>query len=264
MALWHDGDSQIEARRNREALPIRLLHPVYDIAAGGTVTTAARPVDGDDVVTGETTHYTAGASLSRAIVHSITLCNNDSVSNQVSVHLVESGGSRSAGNAIFADTLVTGETVTISGPWFLDPSDTIRSISSGASANEVGLRAEVTELSSAVAGATLIVDDGNALTTSKVAYYTCPASLVQHADVWVTLCNTDASARVATVEIRPSGGSDVDRQHVFNGSMAAGETVIIGGPTDAFVLDPGDVVYAKAATGAVVGVRVSAVEYATS
>lgn len=265
MSLWADGENMRQERRNRESLPIRLLHPAYDIAEGGAVTAAVKAIDGDDVVTGETTHYTAGASLSRAILHSINLVNNDTGYNQASIHIVESGGSRTAANRIWSDSLLPGESVEIAGPWFLDPSDTLRSISSGASANELGLRGEVLELSSAVPGATLIVDDGSALTTSKVAYYTCPASGVQHANVVaITACNTHTASVVTVVEIRPSGGSASDRQNIFNGTLLAGETVIIGSADKPLVLEPGDAVYASAATGAVVGFRVSPVEYATS
>jgi hypothetical protein len=254
-----------EKRRNREALPIRLRAPVYDVANGGSVTATVKAVDGDDAVSGETTHYTAGAGIAVAIVYSITLCNNDTVNNQVSVHLVENGGSRTAANRIFSDLLAGGETVVLEGPWFLDPSDTIRSISSTAAANEVGLRAEVLEMSSVVPGVTLIVDDGSALTTSKAAYYTCPASNVQHANaVAITACNTDTASRTVTVEIRPSGGSASDRQNLFNATVNAGETVILGGADAPFVLEPGDAVYAMASAGSVVGLRVSAVEYATT
>lgn len=264
MSLWATNDILKQERLNRGAVIGRLLHPAFDINDAGTVTTTPKAVDGDDAITSETTHYTADAGIAVAIVHKITICNNDTVDNQVSVHLVESGGSRAAANCLFADTVLAGETVELVGPWFLDPSDTIRSISSGASANEVAVRAEVLELATAVPGATLAVDDGSVLTTSKAAYYTCPASGVQHANaVAITFCNTDSSPRTVTVEIRPSGGSAVDRQNIFNGSVAAGETVILGGADAPFVLEPGDGVYAMASAGSVVGFRVSPVQYAT-
>jgi hypothetical protein len=265
VSLWLDGDNQTEKRRNRESVPIRLLHPVFDIANGGSVTATVKSVDGDDVVSGETTHYTASTGISAAIVYSITLANNQAASRQASVHLIESGGSRTVANRIFSDSLAAGETVVLQGPWFLDPSDTIRSISSDAAANEVGLRAEVLELASAVSGVTFKVIDGVALTTSIASQYACPSSNVQHADVVaITLCNTDSSARTATVEIRPSGGSQTDRQNVMAQSLFAGESVIAFGVDQAIVLEPSDAVYAKASTGAVVSCRVTVVEYATS
>lgn len=259
-AFWTNGDNQRQERRNREAIIGRLQIPAYDVDNADAVTVDVKTIAPNDVVTGETTHYTAGAGIAVAIVHSITLCNNDTGTNQVSVHLVPSGGSRSAGNCIFDDVLQSGETVILEGPWFLDPSDTIRSISAAASAGEVGLRGEVTECTGAIEGVTLAVDDGDALTTSLADYYTCPASGVQHGYVpAVTVCNTSTSARTVTVEIRPSGGSQANQQNVMAQSVPAGATVILSG----FALEPGDAVYAKASAASVVGFRVSAVEFAT-
>lgn len=265
MALWTDGDNMTPKRRNRESLPIRLLTPVFDINQGGTVTASAKPVDGDDIVTSETTHYTVGASVTVAIVHSLTITNTDTVTNQASVHLIPSGGSRQVANTIWDGDLPAGDTVVIRGPWFLDPSDTIRSISSGASANEVALRAEVIEFTGHPDGGTCIVDDGDALTVSDATYYTCPASNVQHAHlVAITICNTDSSARTVEVAIIPSGQTVSGRYRVFAGTVQAGETIVLGEPDQPYVLEPGDFVQAKASAGSVVGFRITPVEYATS
>lgn len=265
MALWHDGDDQTEKRRNRESAPLRLVHPAFDIIQGGTVTVTPTPIDGDDVVTGETTHFTAGASAAFVVVHSLTLCNSSGSTRQVSLHLVPSAGSRTAANAIFDDNVTAGETVTLEGPWFLSASQTIRSISADASAGDVALTGAVSVYASVVPGVTHTVDNGDALTTGMVAYYTAPASLVQQvAVVAITACNTDSSARTVTVELRPNGGSTTSRQYLFSGAVSAGETVILGSVTQPYLLDPGDAIYALASTGSVVGFRVTPVEYATS
>lgn len=256
---WAHGDVMDAPRRNREWILGRLQHPVYDVDVNDAISAIVKAIDGDDVITSETTHYTAPSSgVTIAIVHRLTIVNNDTGTNQVSLHIVESGGSRTAANRIFSDVLLAGEEVQIEGPFFLDPSDTVRSISAAASANEVALRLEVTELKTQIDGVNLIVDDGNTLTTSLASYYACPGSGVTHAlVVAVTVCNTDSTGRTVTIEIRPSGGSTSAKQYVLNRLIFAGETRIIGG----FVLEPGDAIYATASANSVVGIRISPVEF---
>lgn len=265
MAGWIDEDSQTEKRLNRQWVPIRVGAPAYDVAQGGSVTADVKSVDGDDVVTSETTHLTVGASVTVAILHSVTLTNGTAARN-AQVHIVPNGGSRLTANAVFSGTLYAGESVTIRGPWFLDPLDTLRSISSNASADEVALRGELTELSSgAPPGTALIVDDGDVLTTSPVAYYTCPSTNVQHANVVAITCaNASGIDQSLYVAIVPSGQSDAGRRRVFSGTIYTGETIVIGGPESPFVLEPGDAVYANCGQNSAVGFRVSAVEYATT
>lgn len=265
MSGWTDGDNMTDKRRNREWIATRLLTPTYDINSGGTVTAAAKPVDGVAVTTGEATHYTASASCTVAVVQAIRITNNDTSDNQVSVHLIPNGGSRQVANRIVSDTLTASDSLTLRGPWFVDPSDTLRSISSGATGTDVALRAEVLELTGMPAGTTLIVDDGDALTNAYATYYTCPASNVQHSNVVaITICNTDSSDRVVNVQVIPSGQSASDARMVFADTVWAGETVIVGGADDPIVLEPGDFIQAKAATGSVVSLRVTALELATS
>lgn len=265
MAAWTDGDNMSPKRRNREWIMTRLVAPAYDINNGGSVTAESKSIDGDEIVTSESTRYTAGAGVTVAIVHSLTICNNDSVPNQASVHIVPAGGSRQVANCIFDDELPVGDTVSLLGPWFMDPLDTIRNISATASTQELAMRGEALELTGAIDGVTLKVVDGVALTGSFATYYTCPTSLVQHALVWVTICNTDSANRTVQVQIRPSGSSnDAGRQNVINDTLFAGETLILGGPTSPYVLEPGDQIRAFAGATGVVSIRVSAVELATS
>ncbi len=259
--LWVDDDNMTAKRRNREAIIGRLLLPAFDADEGGTTTWTVAAVDGNDVDSGETTHYTAGAGLNKAVVHRIVLTGNSGSDRNAQVHIIASGGSRTVANRIFSGTVFAGETIVLEGPWFLDPSDTVRSISSDAAADEVALRLDVSEADDAITGVTLAVVDGVALTATLVSQYACPGSGVEHAETMaVTICNTDSVARTVTVEVRPSGGSQTDKQNVMAASVGAGETVIFGGIT----LEPGDAIFAKASSAAVVSCRVSPVEFATT
>ena len=263
--LWSADDNMTASRRNREAIIGRLLLPAYDVNEAGTTTWAVKAVDGDDIVSVETTHYTAGAGLNKAVLHYVTLTNNSGSDRNAQVHIVENGGSRSAANAIHGKTggvtIFAGETITLEGPWFLDPSDTLRSISSDAAANEVALAAVVSEAADALTGVALVVKDGVALTATLVSQYVCPGSGVEHAEVLaVTVCNTDSADRTVTVEVRPSGGSQSDKQNRLAESVVSGESLIFGGIS----LEPGDAIFAKASVASVVSFRVSPVEFATT
>jgi hypothetical protein len=259
-ALWATNDVLKQERLNRAAIIGRLALPVYDVDDASVVRVAAKPIDGDDIITTETTHFTFGSGITVGILHSLTVTNNHSATLPFEVHLVPNGGSRSAATCVAAMKLLQpGETAIFEGPWFLDPSDTLRSISASATAGQIALRGEVTELTGATAGVTLVVDDGSALSTTLTAYYTCPGSGVTHTTVpALTVTNTDTAARTVTVEIRPSGGSQTDRQNILNQLIPAGETVIL----DGFVLEPGDAIYAKISSGTTGSVRVSPVEFA--
>lgn len=261
-ALWATNDVLKQERLNRAAIAARLFMPVYDVDDAAAVKVDAKSMDGDDIVTTETTHYTFGAGITVGMLHSLVVTNNHSAVLPFEIHLIPSGGSRSAATCIAPmKTLQPGETVVFDGPWFADPSDTIRSISASATANQLALRGEVTEFTGSVPGVTLVVDDGSALSTTLTAYYTCPGSGVRHATVpAITVTNTDTVARTITVEVRPSGGAQSDRQHVLNQSIPPGEAVILG--LDA-VLEPGDAVLAKISSGTSGSIRVSPVEFTT-
>lgn len=252
------ADPLYAERLNKLWILGRLTHPVFDHDVDKAVSATVVAIQGDDVLSsGETTHYTAG---DLAIVHRLTLTNNHSARNQVSLHIIESGGSRGVSNCIFDDNLYPGETMVLDGPWFLDTGDTIRSISAAATANQVGLRGEAIELSTALDFVGLNVTDGVTLTTSLASIYTCPGSNVADSlVVALTICNTDTAKRLVTVEIRPSGGSQADRQNILARTFFAGESYIIGG----FTLKPGDVVYAKASANSVVSMRPTVVEFSS-
>jgi len=263
MAGWATGDNHTEKRRNREWGPLRLLMPVFDIANGGSVTASAAPADGNYVTTGEATHYTAGSGISVSVIKNITITNHEAGSNTARVHLVPNGGSRQAANAIYFGTLYLKETVSLSGPFFIDPSDTVRSISSDASGTDLSLRIDYEEWTGHPAGVTCIVDDGDALTTSFATYYTCPASNVQHSNAIVLACNTHTAAVDVEIAVIPSGQAQANRYNIFTGSLRAGDTLFMGDVLEPFILEPGDFIQAKASTGAVVAFRVTPVEYAT-
>jgi hypothetical protein len=256
-SLIATNDKLDPPRLNRGFMPSRLFDPVYDVDDAGVITVRPVAIDGDDVVTSTTTHYTVPSSgVAVAILHRVTLCNNDTVTQNAGVYLVPSGGSAGQPSVIFFDTLQPGETVQLEGPWFLDPSDMIQSLSVGATANKVSLRAEACEYAALPAGVSIVVVDGATLTTSRVAYYTYGGT--NYANVYaITLCNFDASARSVTVEVRPSGGSQSVNQQIFNGTLTSGESVIIGG----FLLEPGDAVYAQASANTAVSIRLSPVHW---
>lgn len=246
---WATSDTITESRLNRTdwlgyfgAVPVD---------TGVTRT----PVDCIKLTTSLVTMYTSPAGAGKkSIIETITLCNTDGTDRVTEVHIVESGGSAAAGNQIFKDTIKAGETVILDGPWLLDPSDFIQA--KAAAADVVIFRAEAAECAADPAGLTLFVDDGAALTTGAVTYYTATGDAFVLA---VTICNTSGSDDAVTVYIIQSGGTASDDETVFADTVKAGETVILGGK---WHLQDGDFIQALGATGAVHGFRVTAVEFA--
>jgi hypothetical protein len=264
-SLFLTNDALTQERLNRIASPVHLLNPVYDVNDSNVVTVTAKPVDGGALAASAvTTHYTVPSSgVAVAVVHRITLCNGvgDPAPNHAGVYLVENGGLQSSANVIFYGTLAIGESVQLEGPWFLDPSDSIRSYSGSFTGANVGLRCEVSEFAATPAGLAYAGRDGVLLSTSIAALYTCPGSGVRHANVEaITVCNWSVTARRIVIEIRPSGGTQQIKQYVLDATMGPGESVILGG----FVLEPGDSIYGWCAAINSAAARVSVVEYATT
>ena len=261
MSLIAPGDVLLAARLNRSAILGRLLGlPAYDVNDDADVTWEEKAVNGDDIVSGQTIHYTVpGSDVLLTVVHQITIANTHTADRNMAVHLVPSGGSRSAGNQILAGTIYSGETVQVQGPFFLDPGDSIRSISSDAASGNIGLRAEIAEVADSVEGVGLIVDNGNTLTTAFVNQYSCPSSNVQHATVLsIIICNSSGADRTVEVEIRPSGGSHTTRQEIVHESLPDGSSLGLGG----FTLEPGDSIRAKA-SGTGCSIRITPVTFTT-
>lgn len=266
MAGWVDGDNMTAKRRNREWWA-RFLSagPIYDVANGGSVDCAAKSIDGDYVTTSGTAHWTVGASVTVGVLHSFTICNAESSSNHVRVNILALGGALAVSGTLFSGTVAANSTIVITGPWFLNASDVLYSISNAAVSGDVGFRAEATELTTLPSGITPKVHAGGALTTSPVAYYTCPASNVQHANVEkIVICNTDSSSRTVTAYVVPSGQGSAVRYAIFSGTIQAGETITLGDVRQPYLLEPGDNVQVLASVGSVVSCRVTATEYATS
>ena len=261
MSLIAPGDVLLAARLNRSAILGRLLGlPAYDVNDDADVTWEEKAVDGDDIVSSQTIHYTVpGSDVLLTVVHQITIANTHTADRNMAVHLVPSGGSRAAANQILAGTIYAGETVQVQGPFFLEPGDSIRSISSDAAAGNVALRAEIAEVSDSVEGVGLVVDDGVTLTTSFVNQYACPSSGVQHATVLsIIICNSGSADRTVEIEIRPSGGSATTRQQIVHESVPDGLSLGIGG----FTLEPGDSIRAKA-SGTGCSIRITPVTFTT-
>jgi hypothetical protein len=246
-----------KARLDRASALARLLVPIGDTTATDTTAATAVSVDGDDVTTAETTHYTVPSSgVAFALVQRITMTNSATVSRHVTLHLIASGGSRTVANAIWDDSLKPGETVIFGGPWTLGVSNTLRSISADAAANEVALRAEVLTYETAPSGLAYPIDQGDALTAATATYYTAPSGKRTTLLV-VTICNTDTVARTVTVNLIPNGGSASAINRIFNDLVQAGETVTMDDPK---IMDAGDFVQAMASAAAVVGFRITALE----
>ena len=93
--------------------------------------------DGVLVGIADTTIYTAPASTT-AVIRSITLCNVDSVTRTVDVHIVQSGGGVAAGKRIIDATssgsLTAGQTLVLDNIYVLETGDIVSAIASAASA----------------------------------------------------------------------------------------------------------------------------------
>ena len=236
-----------------DAIISKLIAPVY--TTDGTPVFTPKPIDGDDIRTSETTHYVVTTGQHRGIIHSVLLCNTSASDRAVEVHLVPSGSSRSSSTVIFKDTIFAGETVEIGGPFFLDSSDSLRSI--GVSyLNEVAVLATVSEVSAEIDGVGLIATDGITAAGAAAALYTCPASM--HAYLAnLVLTNTHGTATSIYVEVRPSGGSQQSRQRIVSTSLVQGEQLAVSG----VLLDAGDKIYVHASAASRIAVRPSIIEY---
>ena len=236
-----------------DAIISKLLAPVY--TTDGTPEFAPKPIDGDDIRTSETTHYVVTTGKHRGIIHTALLCNTSTSDRAVEVHIVPSGGSRAARTAIFDDTIFAGETVDIGGPFFLESSDSLRSI--GISyLNEVALLATVSEVSAEIEGVGLIVTDGITAAAAAAAIYTCPANMHAYLANMIQT-NTHATATSIYVEVRPSGGSQQSRQRIVSTSLVQGEQIA----ADGVLLDAGDKIYVHASAASRIAVRPSIIEY---
>lgn len=254
---WAAGDVQTAARRNVEWIIGRLTGGVHDFDTIGTVTAVAKPIDGALISSTIGDHYTVG-SVAVTLVRSLTLFNSHSAAVAVTVHIVESGGSAGVSTTIFADSLEAGETVDIKVPYFLAPGDKIRAVAGTTAV--VSLRGELLEIKTMPAGITLKVITAVALTTSYVAHYTQPGGGVRIAYLLATTtCNTHSAALVASINIVPTGGSPVKDNQIFGDSMQSKETVTLEPFSP---LESGDTVQAKAATGALIGHRLTVLEVA--
>lgn len=261
-SLWAANDPLTRQRLNRGEIIGRLMMPFYDVDSAGTTTVAAIAVDGDDIITSATTHYTVPSSgVVVAVLQRVTVCNASATARACSIHLVESGGSRTVSNRIWSDTVPAGLTIVIEGPFFMSPSDTLQSIGTGMSADDIGLRAEALEFTTQPSGMTLAhattngtAVEGAAMTGSSATYYTAPTSK-KTVIPCIVLCNTDTSAVTVTVNIIESGGSVAGKKKILGQSIKAGGSLILAGP---FALDAGDTIRGLASTA--VSIRVTAVE----
>lgn len=216
--------------------------------------TLATPVsvDGSYITTSPATLYTC-PSNTFAIVQRVTTCNLDTAVNDAQLYILPSGGLVVPAYAIASTaTQASTQTRILDGPWFLHAGDFISGQSATATGTDMSVRLDIAELPAQLSGVTLLFDDGSVLTNSFATYLTASAKSICYA---MTICNTDTSARVVTVAIVQSGGSAANNKTIFASSVQAGGTVILAGP---YVLDPNDFIQAKAATGAVVGFRLSA------
>lgn len=250
--IWVESDGTGWRVIGYGGLQIDSLNAVLNALIVDPTDATPTAVDGSYVTTGAATIYTVPASTF-AIVNRLTIFNADTVSNDAQLSIVDSGGSVNAAARIFAGTLLTTRSVVLEGPWFLDTGDYISGVSASATGTDMSVRADVTQLSAQLSGASLLFDDGDALTNAFATYLTATGKTIVEA---MTVCNTDTTDRVVTIAIVPSGGSAANAQSIFGATVTAKGSIVIGGP---FVLKTGDFIQAKAAVGAVVAFRISAV-----
>lgn len=258
--LWSTNDIHRQERLNRGFIIGRLVGlPIYDVDDALAVTLTAKPLDGVAVANVSTTYYAVpGAGVAVSEILSVTITNTDATARAVNVYLVENGGAAGVATSIFADTLQAGERVTLEGPWFLGPSDTLRA--SAAAAAVVSLRAEILEYAAQPAGLTLKVINGAALGAAVATYYAVPGAGVTHAVLLATtLCNTDAASRTPHVHVIPSAGAAAVANRVWSDALVTKESAIFA---QREVLEPGDFIQAKADAGAVVSARFTVLEVA--
>lgn len=274
MAGWVLDDNQTPKRRNREWWT-RLIAtgPTFDCDNVGAINVLAKSLDGSYITTGEATHWTMNPSGTAGIGHSFTICNSHTAVNNVQLHLVPNGGSRAVSNAIFYGSLRPKETIVIGGPFFVAPSDTLRTISTGAASGQVSLIGAVTELSGGFPEGILAKTGtgtgydvrGVALGTGFSTIYTCPVAGVEHSSVHSILaCNTAVQNQEFTLALVPSGQSVSARYYLEVITLKVGEIVTIGDLLQSYVMKPGDTLQAIAVTAGVIGLRPSITEYATS
>lgn len=80
------------------------------------------------------------SGVAAAVIHSLTVCNTDSVNRSVDVYLVRSGDGESAASKILSATLAAGGTLADTALRVLMPGDYISGVASAASA--ISLRAD--------------------------------------------------------------------------------------------------------------------------
>ena len=210
-----------------------------------------------DITTTEQTPYTVpGSGVAVAILWSIHFCNNDTVVNNVKIALTP-GASLTDARLIFDGDVQSKENIVLKGPWFLDPSDTIKTDSDTASANEVGAVFAVTEIAAQPTEGTLLVQDGDDLTASLVTKYTCPTG--ESAQVWaITIWNHDTVSRVVEVHAIQSGGSATGSNKIIDLELLAQSGYIH--PFPVHLVEDGDFIQAKAAAASQVAFRLSPIE----
>lgn len=256
-AGWVDGDLQSEKRRNREWILGRLRVPAYDINDVGAVTVDTKAIDGLDVQFNVyQRHYLVASHVTVAMLHSMTFLNRASTNQHLEVLIGTSDGL--ASTVVYEGAFGPGDVLTLTGPWFLNPTNTIwtRSLSGG---DLIGARFEVTDFIGPTPGIRLVVLNGFVLPT-LTGLYLCPTSGVRHTTIAaITICNTNlTSTALVGVAIVPNAEAfGIGRQYVFNSNVYPGETVIL----DGFVLEPGDSIAAGSSVLAGVTCRVSPIEF---
>ncbi len=210
-----------------------------------------KPVDGSYITTAAATIYTVPASTI-AIVNSITLFNADTVTNDAQIAIVASGNAVNVAASIAGGGLAPTQTTILSGPWFLEAGDFISGVSASATGTDLSVRVDLAEMTAQLTGATLLFDDGDALTASLATYFTATALTTLYA---LTIYNSDTVDRVVTVEIIQSGGSAGNNKTIFGSAVGPKQTVIVAGP---FIFETGDFLQAKAASASVVSLRLTA------
>lgn len=254
--LWAADDTQTKERRNREAMTIRRVLPMHDINQAGTITLAAKPIDGVMLTDTAAAIYTVPA-IAAVQLFNFTLVNTSASPVQATVNLVPSAGSISVATTIFNDLLAAGETLEIDIPYFMTSGGTVQA--HAATTGVIAASLNVLEFTNQPDGLSLKIIQGVALTGSNVTHYTVPGSGVKYAILLaVTFCNTTTNPHTVSYYKTPSGqASGAAARLMANPTLASRESFWID-PNH--ILEPGDFLEGKASTTGVVSARLTVLE----
>lgn len=195
------------------------------------------------------TQYTVTATKI-AEVYGLSLYNADTVSRSADVHFVPSGGSASAANQVYGDTIPSKGTIFLQSLGVLAAGDFVQSKASAASA--ISLR--LSPLETPASGSLLKVGVPALLTASNATYYTVTSGK-KALFAAIILFNSDTVARSLDLYL----GTAAAATQVFGDTLQPKETKVL---VNVGWLNGTEVLQAKASAASVVSIRPSVHESA--